>query len=318
LASITIATAQAPSVRDYTTADIASGAAWTNISNIADEAIRSNIASRQSPSCTYENADVRREWRTLPLETRKAFTDAVICLQNTEPQIMTAAEAPNYPGVKSRYDEFVATHINYTLNIHDTADFFPWHRAFAHFLERDLKNLCGYTDTLPYWNWAEDADAPQDSPLFNGDEYSMGGNGLFIPGRRDTWLAQQDIVYPPGTGGGCLENGPFSEYTVNLGPLDLPNVDNVNTPFEHNPRCLERDINPWFSNRYNTYTNLTTLVLDQIYLEDFQDLAQGYGSDTNKFGVHGGGHWQIGGSMMDFHSSPADPLFYLHHAFVDK
>ena len=105
---------------------------------------------------------------------------------------------------------------------------------------------------------------------------------------------------------------------VNLGPLDLPNADNVASSFDYNPRCLERDINPWFSNRYNTYTNLTETVLESIYLEDFQWRLQGYNSNTDKFGVHGGGHWQIGGSMMDFHSSPADPLFYLHHAQVDK
>lgn len=174
------------------------------------------------------------------------------------------------------------------------------------------------TGVMPYRDWALDADAPQDSPLFNGDAYSLGSNGKFVPGRDDTWLAQQDIVYPPGTGGGCVQSGPFKNYTVNLGPLDLPNSDNVDSSYEWNPRCLERDINPFFSQLYNTYQNVTELLLRSIYVEDFQDLAQGYNSATNKFGVHGGGHWQTGGSMMDFHSSPSDPLFYLHHAQVDK
>ncbi|KAK4506143.1 hypothetical protein PRZ48_004108 [Zasmidium cellare] len=314
----TLATAQAPSINDYSAADIASGKAFQNISTIADESIRSNIGSRTNTQCTYETADVRQEWRTLPQATRKSFTDAVICLQELPPQRMTDAEAPDYPGVKSRYDEYVATHINYTMNIHDTADFLAWHRAFAHYLEQDLKDLCGYTGVLPYWNWAEDWEAPQDSPLFNGDAYSLGSNGKFVAGRGSTWLAQQDVTYPAGTGGGCVETGPFSKYTVNLGPLDLPNANNVNSSFEYNPRCLERDINPWFSKNYNTYDNLTSLILEEIYIEDFQWLMQGYNSDTNKFGVHGGGHWQIGGSMMDFHSSPADPLFYLHHAMVDN
>ncbi|EME86657.1 uncharacterized protein MYCFIDRAFT_210572 [Pseudocercospora fijiensis CIRAD86] len=313
-----LAAAQAPSIKQYTTSQLSSGAAWRNISDIAHETMRSNVGSRQNAACTYDNANVRKEWRTLSRETRKSFTDAVICLQEMKPQVMTSAQAADYPGVKSRFDEYVATHINYTLNIHDTADFFAWHRTFIHYLEQDLKKLCGYTGTLPYWNWAEDFDAPQDSPLFSGDEYSMGSNGKFVAGRADTWLAAQDITYPPGTGGGCVQKGPFSKYVVNLGPLDLPNTSNVNSSFEHNPRCLERDINPWFSRRYNTYQNVTELVLNQIYVEDFQWLAQGYNSDTNKFGVHGGGHWQTGGSMMDFHSSPADPLFYLHHGMVDN
>lgn len=319
LASVAIlASAQAPSTSDYTSAQISSGKAFQNLSAIADESMKSNIGSRTNPVCTYDNADLRQEWRTLPKATRKSFTDAVVCLQKMSPQRMTAAEAPQYPGVKSRFDEFVATHINYTMNIHDTADFFAWHRAFIHFLEQDLKNLCGYTGVLPYWDWTLDFEAPQNSSVFSGDAYSMGSNGKYVSGRSDTWVALQDVTFPPGTGGGCVESGPFSSYTVNLGPLDLPNANNVNSSFEYNPHCLERDINPWFSQSCNTYTNLTTQMLDNIYIEDFQWAIQGYNSATNKFGVHGGGHWQIGGSMMDFHSSPADPLFFLHHGMVDR
>ena len=128
----------------------------------------------------------------------------------------------------------------------------------------------------------------------------------------------QGFTYPPGTGGGCVYRGPFSNYTVDLGPLDLPNANNVNSSFEYNPRCLVRDINPWFTQRYNTFTNLTETLLDNIYIGDFQDYMQGYGSSTNKLGIHGGGHWQGGGSMSDFHSSPSDPLFFLHHGMIDR
>lgn len=131
-----------------------------------------------------------------------------------------------------------------------------------------------------------------------------------------TLTPYQSINMPPGTGGGCVYSGPFSNYTVNLGPLDLPNENNVNSSFEYNPRCLIRDINPFFIQNYNTYTNITTTLLDNIYIEDFQDIFQGYGSN-NTLGLHGGGHYTGGGSMMDFHSSPSDPLFFLHHGMVD-
>lgn len=143
VAVATLTAAQAPSLDSYTNAEIRSGDAFQNISDIASETMESNIKSRTSTSCTWNNADVRKEWRTLPAATRKEFTDAVICLQKMEPQVMTADQAADYPGVKSRYDEFVATHINYTYNIHDTADFFAWHRGFTHFMEQDLKVLCG-------------------------------------------------------------------------------------------------------------------------------------------------------------------------------
>ncbi|KAF2772171.1 tyrosinase [Teratosphaeria nubilosa] len=279
--------------------------------------MQNNINSRSDATCTYENAQVRKEWRSLDEATRKSFTDAVTCLYGLPPRYMTSDQASSYPGVKNRYDEYVATHINYTLNIHDTADFLAWHRRFASLWEQDLKNSCGYTGVLPYWNWAIDAQAPQDSPLFSGDEYSIGSNGEYISGRSSTYLASQDVTYPAGTGGGCVYSGPFTNYTVNLGPLDLPNYNNVNSSFEYNPHCLQRDINPWFTQNYNTYTNLTQTILDYIYIETFQDYMQGYG-ENNPFGIHGGGHWQGGGNMMDFHSSPADPLFFLHHAMIDN
>ena len=123
---------------------------------------------------------------------------------------------------------------------------------------------------------------------------------------------------PPGTGGGCVWSGPFKDITLNMGPLDLPNTNNVNSSFQYNPRCLKRDLNPFFSKNYNSYTNVTHTLLDYTTIGDFQNIFQGYGSDTNKFGIHGGGHWATGGDMADFHSSPTDPLFFLHHGMVDR
>ncbi|KAK5138473.1 hypothetical protein LTR08_000059 [Meristemomyces frigidus] len=307
----------APKTSDYSAADVADGVAFNDVARMATSNMQYNVANRKATDCTFENADERQEWRTMDTATRKSFTDSVLCLMDMPPTHMTADQSASYPGVKSRHDEYVATHINLTYNVHDTADFFAWHRAFAHFWEKDLQSLCNYTGKLPYWNWAIDAQAPQDSSLFVGDQYSMGSNGKFIPNRTDTYLYEQSISMPPGTGGGCVESGPFSNITLNLGPLDLPNTDNVNSSFEYNPRCLSRDLNAFFTLNYNTYTNVTTTMLDNIYIEDFQDIFQGYGS-SNKFGVHGGGHWATGGDMADFHSSPADPLFFLHHGQVDR
>lgn len=85
--------------------------------------------------------------------------------------------------------------------------------------------------------------------------------------------------------------------------------------------------NPVFSEillRNNTdlikaYTNVTDLVLGEDTIENFQNLMQGY-LGNNKLGVHGGGHWLGGGpsQLEDFHSSPNDPLFYLHHGMIDR
>lgn len=253
---------------------------------------------------------------------RKSYTDAVTCLQNLAPQRMTAAQAAQYPGVKSRYDEYIATHINYTLSIHFTADFLAWHRYFIHNYEQDLKNLCGYTGVLPYWDWSFDAAAPQKSEIFNGDAYSMGSNGQYIPGREPVYLHNQDVTVPPGSGGGCLYSGPFAKTTIHLGPLDTANQTSVANSFDYNPRCITRDLSNWFSSRFNTYYNVTTLVLNSPDIHHFQSIMQADGTynPTGDFGVHGGGHFTPGATaiMSDFYASPNDPIFYLHHAQLDR
>lgn len=315
-----LALAQSPPLSDYSPEDIQSGAAFKDVSNTADGRMRDNINGRNQ-ACTYDNAQVRQEFRAMSKDQRKSFTDAVTCLHHTPPQRMTDAERPDYPGVFTRYDEFVATHINYTTQIHMTADFLAWHRFFIHALEQDLRNLCGYTGYMPYWDWAADAAAPQDSEVFNGDEWSMGGNGEYVPNRSNTWLGTMQINLPPGTGGGCVQNGPFNDFVTNLGPVSSPYGDeNVQGHFDHNRRCLTRDLNPAISSQYNSYKNVTDLILGEIYIEDFQQLMQGYGGHDNALGVHGGGHWLGGGpsQLEDFHSSPNDPVFFLHHGMIDR
>ncbi|SCO91162.1 uncharacterized protein FRV6_15290 [Fusarium oxysporum] len=40
--------------------------------------------------------------------------------------------------------------------------------------------------------------------------------------------------------------------------------------------------------------------------------------EATGFTTHGAGHSGIGGVMEDIDASPGDPLFYLHHGFVDR
>jgi hypothetical protein len=51
----------------------------------------------------------------MPYE-RKAYTDAVLCLQSKPSKLADGLA----PGAKSRYDDFVAIHINNTMTIHAT------------------------------------------------------------------------------------------------------------------------------------------------------------------------------------------------------
>jgi hypothetical protein len=70
------------------------------------------------------------------------------------------------PGAKSRYDDFVVTHVNQTLTIHFTGSFFAWHRYYIWSFERALRQECDYDGYLPYWNWGKSAQVSAGLLLF--------------------------------------------------------------------------------------------------------------------------------------------------------
>ena len=52
------------------------------------------------------------------------------------------------------------------------------------------------------------------SPIFDGSDTSMSGNGEFIPDQPDIVLGGEglpDLPIPAGTGGGCVKSGPFKK-----------------------------------------------------------------------------------------------------------
>jgi tyrosinase len=146
----------------------------------------------------------------LSKQERKDYIAAVQCLYK-KPSKTPSALAP---GAKTRYDDFVATHINQTLNIHGTGNFLTWHRYFTWTYEQALRNECGYKGYQPYYNWPQWASDPAKSPMFDGSDTSMSGDGVYIPGRANTCIPmpqQCGISLPPGNGGGCIKSGPFKE-----------------------------------------------------------------------------------------------------------
>jgi hypothetical protein len=82
---------------------------------------------------------------TLSKAERKSYTDAVLCLMSKPAR----TDSKVVPGAKSRYDDFLYTHINQTLSIHGTANFLSWHRYFTWTYEQALRNECGYTGYQP-------------------------------------------------------------------------------------------------------------------------------------------------------------------------
>lgn len=289
------------------------------IAKIALQNLKAYAAKNPSPgACTVETAAKRREWGSMCKSERRAWTRAVNCLLATPSKLDPA----KYPGAKSRYDDFVAIHIEQTFTIHGTANFLSWHRLFTWDFEQALRNECGYTGYQPYWNWGRWAMDPINSPLFDGSDTSISGNGSPAPHGCSQTAA---VCVPPGIGGGCVTSGPFVNMTVNMGPVgqafnpDPPIPNPPGGQMGYNPRCLRRDISSWVSSQWtkdiDTYDLLTNHG-DNII--SFQDWMQGDFANGN-LGVHAGGHYTLNGDPSgDFYVSPGDPAFWLHHAQIDR
>uniref|UniRef100_A0A0B7K4V5 Tyrosinase copper-binding domain-containing protein n=1 Tax=Bionectria ochroleuca TaxID=29856 RepID=A0A0B7K4V5_BIOOC len=280
----------------------------------------SSLSVHGSKRCSLGTASIRRNWRALSKKERKAYIDAVLCIMNKP----SKADPSFAPGARSRYDDFVAVHINQTLSIHGTGNFLTWHRYFTWAYESALRDECGYHGTQPatlkYWDWLDGSDFAS-SPIFDGSETSMSGDGAYVA-HNGSLGGSNNIYLPSGNGGGCLKDGPFKDMVTNLGPVS-PGMDGLTAsptgPLGYNPRCLRRDLTSAAVDRWMTFANVWNITVGAASrnITTFQDELQGRFSDEF-LGVHAAGHFTMGGDSADLFASPNDPIFFLHHSMVDR
>ncbi|KAK0657776.1 hypothetical protein B0T16DRAFT_386256 [Cercophora newfieldiana] len=121
---------------------------------------------------------------------------------------------------------------------------------------------------------------------------------------RDAGAFSKSILLDPvlGFGGNgvgpnkCIQDGPFANYTNSLGPGYLVQ--------DH---CIDRDINDLFSTTAAAAT-VERCLNTTTYLDFWPCIENG---------PHGAGHGGIGAQMLNPVSSPGDPIFFLHHAWLD-
>ncbi|KAH9218684.1 hypothetical protein DL95DRAFT_360405 [Leptodontidium sp. 2 PMI_412] len=263
------------------------------------------ILANRTSGCTLDNVIVRKEWNALSLTERIAYTDAVLCLKSKDPLTPPSVS----PGTLSRFDDFQATHVNQSSWVHWSVYFLPWHRYLMHSYETALRNECGYTGSHPYWDWSLNGGNISAQAMFSGAVGSLGSNGLSVPHGPVTLTIPSSpprfAQVPAGTGGGCITDGPFVNFTSNIGPFGPPLSD---TAFEYNPICISRDFRPTNLMANSQYANVTSTIAS-ANLDTFM---------VGMNGLHGNGHTSIGGLQGDLFTSNGDPVFYLHHAQVDR
>ncbi|OIW34170.1 Di-copper centre-containing protein [Coniochaeta ligniaria NRRL 30616] len=247
--------------------------------------------------------------RTLSSKEKLSFIAAIKCMQ-----AKPAKTTFKFPGSVSRYDDYQALHISQTDYIHFDGLFLPWHRYMLYLFEGELRSTCGYSGTIPYWNWSLDASSGEanvlKSPIFD-PVYGFGGNGPYIADISsfpDDWKTIVDI--PGRQGGGCITDGPFKDRQIPMGPANHT---------EYTPHCLRRDISPWLITQ-TANSSVLYWALQATSHWDLDHRIEGLSLAVSGMTLHAAGHLGVGGmigDMANMYSSPGDPLFYLHHSMLD-
>lgn len=253
----------------------------------------------QPARCTSEAAVQRKEYGSMADHEKLSYIHGVQCLM----QMPSLYPPEVVPAATSRWLDFTAIHIDQTLQIHFSGLLLPWHRHFLYLLEQALQQDCGYPKSLgiPYWDYPLYPHL-ENSPIFDGSHTSLGSNG------RTTDY--------------CIETGPFSNSTINFGPFTSIVTFDITQPAnwqESKPQCIQRKFNDEALQAFNNQSNIDALLASPnitTVLRWLNGASLLFGF-TEK-GIHGGGHYSIGGTASDFFGSPQDPAFFLHHAQLDR
>ncbi|CAD6886120.1 unnamed protein product [Tilletia controversa] len=245
----------------------------------------------------------RVEWRDLTDRQRRSWIDANWCLTK-KPSVLTSTQT-NLTGLHtSLLSDFTLVHIRLFEVIHFVAAFLPWHRWYLIAREIAMRE-CGYQGPIPYWDWSIDADTGHaaSSPVLSDDE-GIGGDG---------------------SRSGVLTTGPFA-YFPNEYISETNEASNLSIPL-YRPHHLNRTFGsglarnrtfPLSEDAFNTTFTQKVLLTNNDY-RSFQPNLEGLEGrvDIDGMGPHSVIHRAFGGDMQLPHS-PNDPVFFLHHANVDR
>ncbi|KAK2736871.1 hypothetical protein FQN55_001366 [Onygenales sp. PD_40] len=184
------------------------------------------------------------------------------------------------PFIHTRFDELQSAHALQAYSTHYVAAFLPFHRFYMHAHETLLRTECGYKGHQPYWYEQLDSGDFLSSVLLD-PIHGFGGNGR-----------ESD---------GCITNGPFVDYVNHIGPN-----------YTFTDHCIQRGVTESAS-QWTTQAEIDACMEKEEW-EDAWTCIHARPHDGGHLGVGG----LAGGVMSDKVASPGDPLFYLHHTWLDK
>ncbi|KHJ95138.1 common central domain of tyrosinase [Oesophagostomum dentatum] len=231
---------------------------------------------------------LRKEYRMLTNDERNRFNNAMWTIKRS-----------------GTYDYLARTHSHFAAGTgaHAGPAFLGWHREFIKRVEIALRQVDPRV-SLPYW----------DSVLERN-----------IPNADDSVLWSSDLL--GGAVPGQVEDGVFAGWMLeNLTRVITRDVGARGSPFDEN--TITAFINTNSLSNILAYTAATDVgdlhnTVEAIASEDIEKIhviIQDCPAPRTFFALelaHGNPHTFVGGDMVLIASSANDPIFFMHHSFVD-
>lgn len=227
-------------------------------------------------------------------------------------------------GKRSLYDDFSYSHASLEHSAHRNAYFLPWRafpsllsyvqladtkpdRWFTYLFDASLRRTCGYSGPTPYWDWSRDHADLFGSPVFDhSSEHGLGGTG-------------------------DCDSSPEADCTVTTGAF-APSAGNFELawPVPHPLRRNLTLITGWYAHEL---PQNRTLGPDSVHHSIENTTGDFFRFQHAMALLHNHVHNFVGGDLagdcprilpkeecqgMAISFTPNDPLFWLHHAQLDR
>ncbi len=278
---------------------------------------------------------VRKDVKDLTKREKAEFVRAVLAAKKVP--------SPWNPEL-SYYDQFVQWHRdafkckngwqqdgNWAGAAHNSPTFLPWHRQYLHLFEMMLRTTSGNPDlALPYWDWTN---TDSTAAVFSDDLLGPAGDPahdyavMTGPFRQGKWSfdIQDPAVYLDGVR--TPESFLVRRFNVFLGESPgLPTKKDVKqaltvSHYDHAPFNAQSQTSESFRNTLEGWRDATPAECTDGWL--MQTQTKGSPHDLhNLVHIYTGGIWEEGDEVvqgtMAYNTSPNDPVFFLHHANVDR
>lgn len=306
--------------------------------------------------CSATPLQVRSSVSTLTPTQRTNFVRCVLWLKTHPSAYDTSGSGLNaYDWMVKLHKDGFEAHLDGGSGVHMAPSFFPWHREYLLSFERELQRAArdlGIPEivTLPYWDWTD----PTTAQFVFRDDF-MGGNGsgsnsAFTNGLPNTRSSPFRVRSGPfatrddrttdftvNTNGAVSGTSPQGQprtflqralgthriFSPTLGttPPEYPTQELLlllptTNEITHALQMTLYDLAAW---DYTVETNLPFLERTTFrnYMEGHTGLLNVFTEEPFGDQIHGRVHLWMGGNMSSS-SSPNDPLFWLHHANLDR